>query len=140
MDSQDTFDVTLTHIWQELRVIRALLEKKQANPSLDGWLVPNDRSEPAGSHPSSQRASELVDFSKRIEFCFKETADQFVDWRTTNELVKNIDQSFGRECLRQFVRHCEDTYMGKGATAIARPERMQQFFERWLSSTGTVPR
>lgn len=137
MDSQGTSDVTLTHIWQELRVIRALLEKKNPNPSLAGWLVPNDRSEPAGSHPSSQRASELVDFSKRIEFCFKDSDAQFVDWRATNELVKDIDGSFGRDCLRRFVTYCEVSYQQKGR-AIGRPERMREFFQAWVHSPAVL--
>jgi len=136
MDSQATFTVTLTQIWQKLVDIEALLEKQNPTPPLAGWVgSPPDRNQNAGtSQPANE--SGLIDFCKRIEFCFKDKETDFIDFRATRNLVNRIVLEHGPECLRQFTRFCEDRCETMGNRAIARPERMTAFFEKWIDTFG----
>lgn len=138
MDSQATSDVTLTHIWQELRVIRALLEKKNPNPPLDGWLDPSDRSPtPKTTHPANEevvRSSALVDLCKRLEHCYRSPGKRvFIDYKATQALVDSIFMEYGLNYLTNYIRFCEERWRQEGGYAIGRPERMHEQYQAFAS-------
>jgi hypothetical protein len=134
--SENTFECLLTDILMELRMIHGLLEEKKKTPtSLGGWveadLAPTGKPKP--TQPAN--SSSVVDFCKRIEFCFKDREDEFIDFRMTRNLVEYILRDYGPECLRQFIAYCESQYEFRGR-GIARPERMREYFQSWAD----VPR
>ena len=132
----------LTAILAEVRRIGSILEgfennKKTPTPTLDGWVGPKPKG-PAfpsrESRPTQPSKASVIDFCKRIEFCFK-MQNEFIDFRTTTNLVEKILDEHGLDCLLDFVNYCEIIYGERGGS-IGRPERMEQYFLKWLAGTG----
>ena len=121
-------EIQLEAILVELRAIRTLLEeKKNPNPSLAGWVGFGSRS-PNTETTQPAKGVGLVDFCKRIEYCYRSKETDFIDYKQTRELLAEIEETNGRELVVAFVENSERKYQASGP--ILRPERMRQ---HWLA-------
>lgn len=122
----------------EIRLYLTSQAKENPSPTLAGWVENPAMDRARERNPSQPARASVVDFCKRIEFCFKEHDREFVDFRKTSELVDYILREHGHECLRQFVTFCEVQYESRGMRPIGRPERMENVFHKWLANTGRI--
>jgi hypothetical protein len=88
--------------------------------------------------------SELVDYCKRIEFCYQEHHSHqgrkpFIPWSMTASLVTDIQEDLGADVLRDYVQHLEATFAKGEWNGFSRPERMRQHFIAWNENKATHP-
>lgn len=77
----------------------------------------------------------LVDYCKRLEFCYKNwpghSKPPFMPFDKTENLCREILERFGEHILRTYVAHLE-TVAERGEWAgFSRPERIAEHFQAW---------
>ena len=90
----------------------------------------------AGS--SSMIRSELIDYCKRIEHCYRQSPHHpigkppFIPFKRTEELAESILERHGEQILKSYVNDLERSFQNNWP-GFGRPERMQQHFDAWFS-------
>ena len=81
--------------------------------------------------------AQLVDYCKRIEFCYKEWHNRnsdkipFIAYSNTENLCSEIAELHGDKCLIDYVEHLEGCFERGSWGGFSRPERMKEHFQAW---------
>jgi hypothetical protein len=106
-------------------------EKEKSPPSLIGLGR-------VGSSTLSRSA--LVDYCKRVEFCYKtwpghhQGQKVFIPWDKTELFLTAVLQKHGEKLLHQYVEHLESCYARGSWSGFSRPERMVEHFKAWVEN------
>jgi hypothetical protein len=133
-DVVKAFVTLLTNLPEvDRRAIFGHFESQPAFPSMIGL---------ARVGASNLTRSELIDYCKRIEFCYLQfpghPSKPFVPFSTTRDLAENILEKHGEACLKQYVEHLEDCYT-RAWQGFSRPERIREHFRAWHEHTQKSP-
>lgn len=108
-------------------------KEKSPTPPLAGWL---------GSGSLA-----IVDFCKRIEFCYQEfqcvqrklSKQPYIDFKATETLAHEVIRYGGVKALQEYVEHLEHIFQSETWWGFDRPERMRHHWQSYIQKAKSQP-
>lgn len=108
-------------------------KEKSPTPPMAGWMGTSSLA--------------IVDFCKRIEFCYQEfqriqrklSKQPYIDFRATQNLAQEIIEYGGIQALQEYVEHLESIFQSEIWWGFNRPERMRQHWQSYVQKAENQP-
>lgn len=119
----------LVAILEELRLIRALLEKQKSPPTMM-----NDELEPS-YFDRTQAGNEAIAFSVRLEGLYKRSGNGGYDWRTANKAARSFLSKHSPEDRERLCRFAEEHHSSLGGKLSVFPGMYEELWRFMIDKT-----